>query len=44
MRLAQLEERGIPLTPITLPLEFDIEDDEHYLEVTEKQGPRDPEE
>lgn len=44
MRLAQLEKKGIPLTPITLPLEFDIEDDDHYLEVLEKQGPRDPEE
>lgn len=43
-RLEELKARGIPLTPITLPLEFNLEDDGAYREMLERQGPRDPEE
>ncbi|OQO07833.1 hypothetical protein B0A48_06624 [Cryoendolithus antarcticus] len=43
-RLKQLEERGLDILPITRPLEFDLESDEHYDKVMEVMGGRDPEE
>lgn len=43
-RLKLLEEKGIPIIPITHPLEIDLESPEHYEEEMRKQGGRDPEE
>ena len=43
-RLAEMEKRGIPFLPITKPLEFDLESDEHYEEEMRKRSGRDPEE
>jgi len=37
-----LEEKGIPILPITHPLEFNLESDEDYLEEMKKRGGRDP--
>ena len=42
LRLEDLEKRGIPLEPITAPLEFDLESDELYDEQMKKHGGRDP--
>lgn len=42
MRLKQLEEKGLPMTPITKPNEFDLESEEHYLYEMKKNGGRDP--
>ena len=41
-RLKELELRGEPMTPITKPLPFDLETDEHYRREVEAQGGRDP--
>lgn len=41
-RLQELEDRGLSITPITQPLEFDLESDEHYNEVMEAKKGRDP--
>ncbi|KAH7054419.1 Oxidoreductase, molybdopterin-binding domain-containing protein [Macrophomina phaseolina] len=43
-RLKLLEEKGIPFTPITKPLEFDLESDEDYLANMKAQGGREPKE
>jgi len=43
-RLKELEERNIPLLPITQPLEIDLEDDTDYVAEMAKRGGRDPEE
>ena len=43
-RLRELEIRGEPVLPITKPLPFDLETDEHYDKVMAAQGGRDPEE
>ncbi|KAK0636966.1 Oxidoreductase, molybdopterin-binding domain-containing protein [Bombardia bombarda] len=41
-RLKELEEKGIPLTPLTKPLEIDLETSEHYEESMRLQNGRDP--
>lgn len=41
-RLRLLEEKGIPMLPITHPLEIDLETEEHWREEMDKQGGRDP--
>jgi sulfite oxidase len=41
-RLALLEERGIPIQPITKPLPFDLETDEEYDQVMAARHGRDP--
>lgn len=43
-RLKFLQEKGLSLTPITQPLEFDIESDEHYEAVMKAMGGREPQE
>ncbi|OMP84813.1 Sulfite oxidase, mitochondrial [Diplodia seriata] len=43
-RLKVLEEKGIPIEPITRPLEFNLESDEEYAENMKAQGGRDPKE
>ncbi|KAL8829865.1 MAG: hypothetical protein Q9170_005988 [Blastenia crenularia] len=43
-RLAEMEKRGIPFLPITKPLEFELESEEHYEEEMRKRCGRDPEE
>lgn len=43
-RLEALERVGAPLEPITKPVPFDIEDDEHYAIEMKKRHGRDPEE
>ncbi|KAI5238835.1 molybdopterin binding oxidoreductase [Aureobasidium subglaciale] len=43
-RLRVLEEKGVPIVPITHPMEFDLESEEHYQDEMRKQGGRDPEE
>ncbi|KAK0653829.1 Sulfite oxidase [Lasiodiplodia hormozganensis] len=43
-RLKLLEKRGIPVTPITRPLEFDLESEEEYRANMKAQGGRDPKE
>lgn len=43
-RLKQLKEKGMSLTPITAPLEFNLEDDDTYLDAMRARGGRDPEE
>jgi sulfite oxidase len=43
-RLKQCEEKGIPMVPITQPLEFDLETAEEYLEQMKLRQGRDPEE
>ena len=41
-RLRFLEEKGLSMLPITNPIEFDLESDEHYdAEMEARQG-RDP--
>lgn len=44
MRLKQLEEVGAPILPITQPLPFDLESDEHYAAEMEARDGRDPRE
>lgn len=39
-----LKEKGVPLVPITHPMEFDLESQEHYDEEMRKQGGREPKE
>jgi len=41
-RLKQLELRGESLLPITKPLEFNLETDEHYDAIMTAKGGRDP--
>jgi sulfite oxidase len=41
-RLEQMKERGIPMIPITHPLEMDLQSNEEYLEEMKKKGGRDP--
>ncbi|GME33781.1 Sulfite oxidase [Neofusicoccum parvum] len=41
-RLKFLEEKGIPITPITRPLEIDLESEEDYLRNMKARGGRDP--
>jgi len=41
-RLKQIEEQGATLFPITHPMEFDLESEEHYKEVMKARGGRDP--
>jgi len=41
-RLKQLEEAGLPLLPITHPLELDLEGEEEYLEAMKARHGRDP--
>ncbi|KUI74367.1 Sulfite oxidase, mitochondrial [Cytospora mali] len=41
-RLKALEKAGIPIIPITHPLEIDLETREHYDEAMSKRGGRDP--
>lgn len=43
-RLQELEARGLSMTPITQPLTFDLETEEHYQEVMKLRGGRDPKE
>ena len=43
-RLKYFEERGESLLPITQPIEFDMESDEHYQAEMEARGGRDPSE
>lgn len=37
-----MEEKGIPMIPITHPLEMELETEEEYLEEMRKRGGRDP--
>jgi sulfite oxidase len=37
-----MKERGIPMIPITHPLEMDLQSNEEYLEEMKKKGGRDP--
>jgi sulfite oxidase len=37
-----LEEKGVPIVPITHPMEFDLQSEEDYMEEMKKQGGRDP--
>jgi sulfite oxidase len=41
-RLKMLEERGLPILPITHPLEIDLETDEEYEAEMQKRQGRDP--
>ncbi|KAI9170862.1 Sulfite oxidase [Paramyrothecium foliicola] len=41
-RLKQLEEKNVPIVPITRPITFDLETDEEYVREMEAQGWRDP--
>ena len=41
-RLKLLEEKGMSILPITQPLEFDLESDEHYDAEMRARGGRDP--
>ncbi|THW92309.1 molybdopterin binding oxidoreductase [Aureobasidium pullulans] len=41
-RLKLLEEKGVPIVPITHPMEFDLQSEEDYMEEMKKQGGRDP--
>lgn len=41
-RLKMLEDKGLPLLPITRPLEIDLEEDEDYEAAMKIQGGRDP--
>lgn len=41
-RLRVLEEKGMPLLPLTRPLDFDLESDEDYEKAMQLQGGRDP--
>lgn len=41
-RLAALEEKGIPILPITHPMEMDLESQEEYDKEMAKMGGRDP--
>ncbi|KJX98301.1 sulfite oxidase like protein [Zymoseptoria brevis] len=41
-RLEEIESRGLSIVPITQPLEFDLETDEHYKEVMNAKKGRDP--
>jgi sulfite oxidase len=41
-RLELMEEKGIPMIPITQPLEMSLESDEDYLENMRKREGRDP--
>ena len=43
-RLEQMEREGVTLRPITRPLPFDLEDDDHYYAEMESRSGRDPEE
>jgi len=43
-RLKVMEEKGIPLNPITRPLEIDLETEEQYEEVMKARDGRDPRE
>jgi sulfite oxidase len=43
-RLKLLEEKNVPIVPITHPMEFDLQTDEDYHEEMRKQGGREPEE
>ena len=43
-RLKQMEEAGASMVPITEPVPFDLETDEHYDQVVRESGGRDPEE
>lgn len=43
-RLKQLEEKGLSITPITKPLEFDLESDEDWRANMIARDGRDPEE
>ena len=43
-RLEELERRGLGIVPITRPLEFDMETDEHSDQVMAERGGRDPKE
>ncbi|KAF4307339.1 hypothetical protein GTA08_BOTSDO05378 [Botryosphaeria dothidea] len=43
-RLKLLEEKGIPFTPLTRPLELDLESEEDYSANIKAQGGRDPKE
>ncbi|OAG00100.1 molybdopterin binding oxidoreductase [Paraphaeosphaeria sporulosa] len=43
-RLKQCEEKGIPMVPITRPIEFDVETEEEYLANMTLRHGRDPEE
>lgn len=43
-RLEALERAGVPLEPITRPIPFDIEDDEHYETEMKARNGRDPQE
>jgi sulfite oxidase len=43
-RLKVLKEKGVPIVPITHPMEFDLQSDEDYQEEMRKQGGREPEE
>ena len=42
-RMKQLEDKGIPMVPITHPIEFDLESTEEYLEQMKLRHGRDPE-
>jgi sulfite oxidase len=43
-RLKKLEDAGLPIIPITVPLEIDLESDEDYEAAMEAYGGRDPKE
>jgi sulfite oxidase len=43
-RLKMLEAKGLPIVPITHPLEIDLESDEDYEKAMEAMGGRDPKE
>ena len=43
-RLKLLGDKGVPMVPITHPMEFDLESEDHYLEEMRKQGGREPQE
>ncbi|KAI4739774.1 molybdopterin binding oxidoreductase [Aureobasidium sp. EXF-12298] len=43
-RLKLLKEKNVPIVPITHPMEFDLESEDHYMEEMRKQGGREPEE
>lgn len=43
-RLKELEEKNIPLLPITHPMRIDLETEERYQDEMRKRGGRDPQE
>ncbi|KAK9771475.1 putative Sulfite oxidase [Seiridium cardinale] len=43
-RLRMLEDKGLPIVPITHPLEIDLESEEDYDAAMDAMGGRDPEE